>query len=55
MHPLKVRFAPTLRWREQDSNPRSPVRRIYANTKIAADREHRGRRSAGKWRLGKAP
>jgi hypothetical protein len=34
-----------------DSNPRSPVGRIYANTEIAADREHRGRRSAGKWRI----
>jgi hypothetical protein len=40
----------TRRWREKDSNPRSPVSRIYANTKIAADREHRGPRSAGKWR-----
>jgi hypothetical protein len=26
-------------WREMDSNPRSPVRRMYANTEIAADRE----------------
>jgi len=34
-----------------DSNPRSPVGRIYANTEIAADREQRGRRSAGKWRI----
>jgi hypothetical protein len=41
----------TLCWREMDSNPRSPVGRIYANTEIAADREHRGRRSAGKWRI----
>jgi hypothetical protein len=41
----------TRRWREMDSNPRSPVGRIYANTEIAADREHRGRRSAGKWRI----
>ena len=43
----EVRFAPTRRWRETDSNPRSPVRKIYANTEIAADREQRGRRSAG--------
>ena len=41
----------TRRWREMDSNPRSPVGRIYANTEIAADREHRGRRSAEKWRI----
>ena len=27
-----------------------PVRRMYANTEIAADCERRGRRSAGKWR-----
>ena len=31
----------TRRWREMDSNPRSPVRRMYANTEIAADRESR--------------
>jgi len=37
----------TLRWRKVDSNPRSPVRKIYANTEIAAAREQRGRRSAG--------
>jgi hypothetical protein len=38
----------TLRWREMDSNPRSPVRMMYANTEIGADRQQRGRRSAGK-------
>jgi hypothetical protein len=37
----------TRRWRKVDSNPRSPVRKIYANTEIAAAREQRGRRSAG--------
>jgi hypothetical protein len=31
-----------------DSNPRSPVGRIYANTEIAADREHRGAQIGGK-------
>src|SRR6201981_2340318 len=34
-------------WREMDSNHRSPVRKIYANTEIAGAREQRGRRSAG--------
>jgi len=29
----------TPRWREMDSNPRSPVSRIYANTGIAPDRD----------------
>jgi hypothetical protein len=29
----------TPRWREPDSNPRSPVSRIYANTGIAPDRD----------------
>jgi hypothetical protein len=38
----------TRRWREMDSNPRSPVRMMYANTEIGADRQQRGRRSAGK-------
>jgi hypothetical protein len=33
----------TLCWRGTDSNPRSPVRRMYANTEIAADREQWGR------------
>ena len=32
------------------SNPRSLVRKIYANTEIAGAREQRGRRSAGEWR-----
>ena len=41
---------PTRRWRKVDSNPRSPVRKIYANTEIAGAREQRGRRSAGEWR-----
>jgi hypothetical protein len=36
----------TPRWREADSNPRSPARRIYQT--IAADREHRGSRASGK-------
>ena len=31
-----------------DSNPRSPVGRIYANTEIAADRGHRGPQIGGK-------
>jgi hypothetical protein len=34
----------TPRWREADSNPRSPARRIHQT--IAADREHRGSRAS---------
>jgi hypothetical protein len=32
----------TRRWRETDSNPRSPIRRMSANTEIAADGEQLG-------------
>jgi hypothetical protein len=41
--PLRNRGSQTRRWSKVDSNPLSLVSRIYAQTDIAVDREHRGR------------
>jgi hypothetical protein len=53
--PRKSGSHQTRRWRGTDSNPRSPIRSMDANTKIAVDREQRGHRSAGKWRNADLP
>jgi hypothetical protein len=52
--PLSARGShKTRRWRKVDSNPRSPVRKIYANTEVASAREQRGAQIGG--RMAKMP